>query len=1174
MPEDKLKRIILLDEPVSKDKFSGGGHSRTATALAQAIIEFKDKDRAIGIDGSWGSGKSTVIDIAQKKLKTKASNGEAINYHFCTFDIWKSQGAAFRRTFLEFFICWAKEQFPKQRSKLNEIEKKVSSKTKDVTTNSNPILDLYGFFILLSLPFLPIFYFWAKEQYKDTKLNSVDFILSMPMLVLIFFVITTLIVAAVKCRKHNLVSSQKDMITYGMALSRTLLITSKQYADQKITQHIRETDPNDFEFQNTFHEILKLIQDENNRVVLVLDNIDRIPSDELSEYWSIARSIFARNSFSKELSENTDEKTAITVIMPFDRNHVDGSKNQENKTPEKEELFSKTFNEILFVSPPVMSNTKEFFYEKFKEALPTFSKTEEMYGAYLVLNAYLEKTERKFTPRRIITFINELSSIYCMHKGKIPIVTVACYIAQREDIEKEPRILTSLKLQRDNLHSKLYKISKDKSYEKHLAAILFNVDSELAFQLLLDDELASAASSNNSEELIKLSGSPGFESRINEVVENKISDWIAQEELDQVAINFKILFEKYDGEATTHIKDELIDALVSSSMLIDAHDKDRDYFAFIDICSEDRLESLASNILEKSLQPFLDKEKAGFEDGKAFMLYVGTLNDALNSRNSDIDVQALLQKSDMPKETSSYTLGMASVCKQAGIHINKLDHIHIDLSSEDNDLIEHIRGNPTNCEEIFGELMRNKSLVTDGDWIKTANAVIKKLTQGKCEDVNDLEAFIERLHQIYLHVEADERKNIELKELFSNGDFYKLLAEFYEEESDDDDALPKLIFLLRQHSMSAELPQTNQQKQGTQQAEQAKGHSWLQKINKGEVLLNSDQYALIGSNVRKDLNISAWIRHGSANKDPLVDLVIKEALANKTVPRIPLATALKEYEYLKRTLDNEYGVFLQNYAQCIDKDALKKVELTEVPVGLLTDSKPYLTDGWDAFYTCIQEEYSNMPLSEWDNALTKAEHALELFFEIIDISDFQINTNDYKTALRKFIIQELQTPTDTYVEDVDYDDLFNAIPEKARGDWCRTLHENLTAVSQKGLINTRRLAQKTVKQILAQKPTTAKEKDNYVRHLMCNALEASEAKLLDCLLSFKREDILSIVKDCEDSTKQLLEQSLTQFMKSNLDNDTKKKLCEKIEGRKPKKYLEETYPSVYGQKKISNAKDK
>ncbi len=59
MTELKHERVILVDEPVSEDKFSGGGHSRTATALAQAIIEFKDKDRAIGIDGSWGSGKST-----------------------------------------------------------------------------------------------------------------------------------------------------------------------------------------------------------------------------------------------------------------------------------------------------------------------------------------------------------------------------------------------------------------------------------------------------------------------------------------------------------------------------------------------------------------------------------------------------------------------------------------------------------------------------------------------------------------------------------------------------------------------------------------------------------------------------------------------------------------------------------------------------------------------------------------------------------------------------------------------------------------------------------------------------------------------------------------------------------------------------------------------------------
>ena len=47
----KISRVILDDEPIYTDDFGGGGHKRTAQALADTIHQFADRDRAIGIEG-------------------------------------------------------------------------------------------------------------------------------------------------------------------------------------------------------------------------------------------------------------------------------------------------------------------------------------------------------------------------------------------------------------------------------------------------------------------------------------------------------------------------------------------------------------------------------------------------------------------------------------------------------------------------------------------------------------------------------------------------------------------------------------------------------------------------------------------------------------------------------------------------------------------------------------------------------------------------------------------------------------------------------------------------------------------------------------------------------------------------------------------------------------------
>lgn len=96
------KHNILYDQPVNVDAFSGAGHKRTAKALIAAIREFDGTNRAIGLEGQWGSGKSSVIAIAETELRESGDH-----YRFFTFDLWRNQTSSFKRAFLEELISWA-----------------------------------------------------------------------------------------------------------------------------------------------------------------------------------------------------------------------------------------------------------------------------------------------------------------------------------------------------------------------------------------------------------------------------------------------------------------------------------------------------------------------------------------------------------------------------------------------------------------------------------------------------------------------------------------------------------------------------------------------------------------------------------------------------------------------------------------------------------------------------------------------------------------------------------------------------------------------------------------------------------------------------------------------------------------------------------------------------------
>ena len=90
----------MSNRPLGKDLLDGQSQDYVALAIKRHIEEVdakKDDENAlpriIGVEGSWGSGKSNMLLQLQEKLKS--------NYYFFTYDAWGNQEDLQRRSILE-----------------------------------------------------------------------------------------------------------------------------------------------------------------------------------------------------------------------------------------------------------------------------------------------------------------------------------------------------------------------------------------------------------------------------------------------------------------------------------------------------------------------------------------------------------------------------------------------------------------------------------------------------------------------------------------------------------------------------------------------------------------------------------------------------------------------------------------------------------------------------------------------------------------------------------------------------------------------------------------------------------------------------------------------------------------------------------------------------------------
>lgn len=480
---------FIVDRPEGTDLFEGQSQNRIAENITQFLIENDGINRkVIGVEGEWGSGKSNVIEILKNKLKDK--------YYFFIFDAWGHQEDLTRRSILEeLLVKLIKDEVLKSaKTDWNNKLKTLLSRMVETEHKSIPKLSWAVLLSVVGVIFIPITKFLAEIYLKSHTVSStvtspasdpsfLNYIVAVLILIISFIPLIILIVFKIYTAKDNEKKKVFEELFY---------IYKGQEIINKSEETISENEPTVQQFTKFLSE---LENGSNKKLVIVFDNMDRLPSSKVKEIWSSIHTFFA--------NDNNDLKT--WAIVPFDNEHICNIFIEDNHTKNKHRADSyihKTFSIVFHVAPPILSDWKSFFNSKFKDAFGYSPPVEQQLETIF---DYHYLSDPKIKPRDIIYFINDLVALKKLWMDLIPFKYLSLFALKRMEIMKNP---FNEIVSRQYLDSLMTLFEFDEQLETYISALAFNVPIEKADEILLKRPIENALKGEG--DLLKASSHPSF----------------------------------------------------------------------------------------------------------------------------------------------------------------------------------------------------------------------------------------------------------------------------------------------------------------------------------------------------------------------------------------------------------------------------------------------------------------------------------------------------------------------------------------------------------------------------------------------------------------------------------------------------------------------------------------
>ena len=506
---------FIPDKPTGDDVFEGQSQTNLANNICKYIRsndsassrERGQMPRIIGLEGKWGSGKSNVVENIKKHL-----DGEG--YHTFTYDAWGHQEDLQRRSILETLtndlienkVLGGKVEIKMRNGESNKAEWKdqlsllLSNKTTTITKPQTRLtgsaiwgIVLIGLFTILNI---------IINQLLDNECIS----LSWKWILLEYSpIIVGLIVAGYYRYKDK---NWKNVFT---------LLTQK--SDDTITEQFTSSEePSVMEFKNWMHAISSHLGrakgNKIKKVIIVFDNMDRLPSEKVMQLWSAIYTFFAGSEF-----EN------IWTIIPYDYMHLcdaiyesgeDGKIKDSDKSKFKR-FINKTFPVVYTIPQPVITDYNKLFNKYFEDAFGT-EEHDQKHICQVFMLFHVNPN-----PRTVISFINELVAMRLQWPAmEYRLQNIALFILKKDGLLYENNSLEE-NLLSDALFKDISSFYPDKeSVRTQLCQFAYGLhDKSLAGELPLRRLLSTAIKSGDS--LARFVEKPHFISVLTDILAKEVT---------------------------------------------------------------------------------------------------------------------------------------------------------------------------------------------------------------------------------------------------------------------------------------------------------------------------------------------------------------------------------------------------------------------------------------------------------------------------------------------------------------------------------------------------------------------------------------------------------------------------------------------------------------------------
>jgi len=480
---------FIPNKPCGIDKFEGKSQERLTDAIANHIAA-NDSNRSninlsriIGLEGGWGVGKSNVVKLLKNHVTIKD------NYHIFEYDAWGHQEDLQRRSFLETMT----RDLIKDKVIHNDWEQKLNDLLAHKVTRINktlPKFDAGAFWTALFLALTPITVFLAERLENAKIIENIWYLILIAFAPILFGVILWLI----------LMIFYKEMRSIGWLLQ----ISKNETLTTKNTETINQKEPTVFDFKKWMTDISDNLG--NKKLIIVYDNMDRLPAEKVKELWSSIHTFFSEDGF-----EN------VWTIIPFDEKHLSCAFGEQKE--EKEQLtkyfISKTFPIVYRVTPPVITDFKKLFNKLFEEA---FANTEAKQQDDINRIFRLEK--QNATVRETIEFVNQLVALKNIWRSEIDILYIAIFTLKKDLLLSNLNIADQI-LSGDYLGGNIPKIvSNNEILQKNISSIVYGVSLDVAEQIPMSKYIDSCFNFEDNTDINKYASSNNFIPILSDKINN------------------------------------------------------------------------------------------------------------------------------------------------------------------------------------------------------------------------------------------------------------------------------------------------------------------------------------------------------------------------------------------------------------------------------------------------------------------------------------------------------------------------------------------------------------------------------------------------------------------------------------------------------------------------------